>query len=434
MKSVSSGLFLLGIAILLHSGCAGSAGCRQTTSETCVTSCQPDVPIAASFNDSGSDPVPLSPVVESCWWQLFQDPDLDLLVEQVRSQNYSLQASRFRIKEAEHLRNVAASLPAVCKIPGLGSAASRKLPPDLCTAELQICERIHDHRFAVNALIAETATIYIQIRSLDERIELARQNIELQKTSLEIAEKKFNEGRSTELDVTQAQSNLSTIRSMIPQLELARRKYLNALCVLVGLPPGDVPEFSDHPGRIPEIPEQLLVGLPNEMVCRRDDLRAAAARYQMAARAAESRPAGCLSIFNRVVAAETVCVKQAIAQQALASYRNLVLIAQREVEDGIAEFVKNSKQYQLDLATATADEASARLAMAISREGQIDMIRVLSLQSKMNLAQNQVIETRAEIALARSRLIARWESAGPVASISITHAIRRTGIPCVRHR
>ena len=108
-----------------------------------------------------------------------------------------------------------------------------------------------------------------------------KRNVEIQEGSLDIAEKRFKEGRTSKLDMTQAESNLATTKSLIPQLELSRRQAINALSVLLGRPPGELPFDTNQPGAIPDIPPEIVVGIPAELLCRRPDIRAA--ERQMAA-------------------------------------------------------------------------------------------------------------------------------------------------------
>ena len=478
-NSIQFRLFSFALAAVLLSGCGSLRYWWNNDRMVGPNYRKPEAYVAEVWNDVDSVRIDTSCEIDSCWWYVFNDPDLNLLIEQVKSQNLSLKVACQRIREARHLRNIAAAnlfpqsqsassgiahtqnsqntdtfmpgfTPLTLNDWGIGFDASWELDlwgrirRSVYAADAQVCERVHDYNYALISIIADTASLYIQIRSIDERIELARRNVVIQEGSLDIAQKRFNEGRTDKLDVAQAESNLATTRSLIPQLELARRQSLNALCVLLGLPPGEVPYLSEQPGIIPDIPPQIMVGIPANLLCRRPDIRAAerqmfAQFQQIGIAEADMYPTlginGNLGYnatrlsdvfesasFNGTIAPgfnwnilnygrlrESICVEEARFQQIMYDYQNAVLDAQREVEDGIVEFIKKSEQYKFDLAAAKANEESVELAIASFKEGKSDFSRVFVVQSSLVQAQDLVVSTKACIALA---LIQTYRSLG----------------------
>lgn len=430
----------------------------------------PDAPLAASFSQLDSSDVSIAAAIDTNWWEVFNDPDLNLLIQNLNEQNLSLKAAFYRVEEARHLRNIAAanlfpqsqratggyshtqvSTNAASFVPGfspltvddwsLGFDASwevdlwGRIRRSIEAADANLDALIHERNFVMVSLIGDTASLYVQIRSFDERIELARKNVTLQEGSLKIAKARFKEGRTSKLDVVQAESNLASTKSLIPQFELARRQSLNALSVLLGIPPSDTPYLSDQPGTIPVVPPEVIVGIPADLVCRRPDIRAAernmAAQFeQIGIAEADLYPTfainGTLGIqaarlsklfdngsFNGTIAPgfswnilnygrlkNAICVEEARFQQIQLEFENTVLAAQREVEDGIIEFIKRKEQYEFDLQTTEANEESVELAIASFKEGKTDFGRVFVVQTNLVAAQDRQVETRASIALA----------------------------------
>lgn len=429
----------------------------------------PVAPVAETFTQVGSDKISPAPSDHANWWQVFNDPELNLLIQTVQEQNLSLKAAFYRIQEARYQRNIFAAnlLPQSQQTNGsfahtqLSRNAGSAFPLTPLTindwtisfdvgweldfwgrirrsveaADASLEATIHDRNFVMVSLIGDTATLYIQIRAFDERIELAKKNVTLQEKSLEIAEFRFEEGRTSKLDVVQAETNLASTSSLIPQLELARRQSLNALAVLLGMPPSDIPFLSERPGKIPTVPAEVIVGIPADLICRRPDIRAAernmAAQFeQIGIAEAELYPTFAVSgtlgwqaarlsnlfdsgSFNGTIAPgfswnilnygrlqNGINVEEARFKQIQLDFENTVLSAQREVEDGIVEFIKRKEQYEYDKKATAATEESVELALAMFTEGKTDFGRVFVVQTNLVTTQDRMVDTQASIALA----------------------------------
>lgn len=430
---------------------------------------RPDAPVGQSWRIVDSPKIDASQTVDSQWWRVFNDPDLNDLIDTLKCQNLTLKAAAWRIREARLSRNIAAAnLFPQSQTTSLGyshSQSSRnsagffpgipltvddwstsfdiswevdlwgRIRRSVAAADAGVDANILDYNFAVVSLTGEVASIYIQIRALDERIELARKNVELQEGSLDIARKRFKEGRTSKLDVVQAESNLALTRGLIPQFELARTQALNGLSVLLGLPPSEIHQLSDSPGKIPVVPPQAIVGIPSELLCRRPDIRSAERQMkaqfeQIGIAEADLYPTFAINgtlgwqatsvsdlfqsdsftgaiapgfrwnVLNYGRLKNAIGVQEARFEQIKADFQNQVLQAQAEVENGIIEFVKRSEQYQYDLKTAEASKESVDLAIASFTEGKTDFGRVFVVQTNLVTTQDQLVDTRTSIALA----------------------------------
>lgn len=429
----------------------------------------PQAPLAGSFSQLESGIVLPDSVDDSNWWQVFNDPQLNLLIENLKAQNLSLEAACFRIQEARHQRDIVAanlfpqrqqltgsfahvqnSRNSANAIPGFTPLTINdwarsfdasweidlwgRIRRSIEAADANVEALVHDRNFAMVSLIGDAASLYIQIRSFDERIELAKKNVGLQEGSLRIAKARFDEGRTSKLDVVQAESNLASTKSLIPQFELARRQSLNALAVLLGMPPSDIMYLSEQPGRIPEVPSEIVVGIPADLICRRPDIRAAernmAAQFeQIGIAEADLYPtfaiSGTLGLqaarlsdlfesasFNGRIAPgfswnvlnygrikNAIRVEKARFEQVKLNFENTVLAAQREVEDGIIEFIKRKEQFEFDVQTTKATEESVELAVASFKEGKTDFGRVFVVQTNLVTSQDQLVTTKASIAV-----------------------------------
>ena len=131
---------------------------------------------------------------------------------------------------------------------------------------------------------AQAASLYTSIRTFEQRLRIAHENAALQKRSLEITERLFASGNESELDVQQAKSLYLGTIATIPELESALRQAQNALNVLLGRPPGPMPEMAAGREQIPEAGLDVIVDMPAELLRRRPDVRTA--EMQLAAQSA----------------------------------------------------------------------------------------------------------------------------------------------------
>ena len=203
---------------------------------------------------------------------------------------------------------------------------------------------------------------------------MAQRNVELQENTLSLAELRFREGKTTKLDVTQAQENLAATKALVPQLEIALREALNARCVLLGVPPYNL-EAELGSGPIPEAPSQVAIGIPAQLLARRPDVRRAerlvaaqSARIGIAESDLYPRiaitgtigyesqnlpslfkgdslmgsigPGFRWSIFNYGRIRNNVRAEEARFRQVVLRYQQLLLKAHQEVENAIIQFLR----------------------------------------------------------------------------------------------
>lgn len=140
-------------------------------------------------------------------------------------------------------------------------------------ASLQATEE--SYRDFMVLLIAEVARNYLDVRTLEERILLAEENIKNQNDSLDLANNRFDAGLAPKQDITQAQTNLSDTQAFLPQLRQQRTQAVSRLAVLIG---GYAPDTESILGKhkaIPVPPSGSEVNTPAEVLRARPDIRAA---------------------------------------------------------------------------------------------------------------------------------------------------------------
>jgi outer membrane protein TolC len=127
-------------------------------------------------------------------------------------------------------------------------------------------------------LLADIAQNYLNIRTLQERIAVAKANVVLQEQSLDIAKTKFEGGLVSELDMDQAITLLYNTRALVYGFEESLQLTKNALAVQLGQTPQNLNPVMLKPLPLPTLAPQVSIGMPQELLRRRPDLRGAERR------------------------------------------------------------------------------------------------------------------------------------------------------------
>jgi len=417
--------------------------------------------------------------VQGRWWEAFGDPVLGTLIDIALRNNNSLKVAGLRVLEARAQLGIAAGTPYPQVQQAVGGAtytqASENAANTAGGADLRFWEysvgasvaweldfwgkfrrgiesadanflgSIAAYDNALVLLVAQVADTYVAIRSAEEQLRVAQENVALQQRSLQITEARFRGGDVDELDVLQARTQLLSTQATIPQVDLGLQQARHAMSTLLGRPPGGLAEMaSSPPGVIPAPPQALATGVPADLLRRRPDVRQAelAAATQSAAvgvAEADLYPSFGLTGFLGLVAADgtnttrtgnsgfgqlfnasslsfvggpyfswnilnygrirnNVRLQDARLQQLLVNYQDAVLNAVKEVEDGMVAFLRNRQQAQILALTDVSAQRSLRLATIQYREGMADFQRVLDAQASLLKAQQQLVAARGATA------------------------------------
>ena len=427
----------------------------------------PQASVEGRWKEAGFPGIKTSREDYQHWWAAFRDPTLNRLVDIAYNQNLSLMETGTRVIEAraalgqaigevypqrQQLNGAATYLQ-----PSETDATSN--PDNLITSrqfwrvdiggqvawELDLWGKFrHGVEQADAAYLASIATYddvlvtmvgdlasdYIQIRTLQAQIAVARDNVVKQKAALAIARDRYKGGATSELDVFQAENVLGQTESAIPQLTAQLQQTENALAVLLGVPPDSLDGVLTHSKGIPAPPRNVAVGVPADLLRRRPDVRAAelkaeAQSAKVGIAAADLYPAFSLGgalgtlvsttngnkinelftspsitfafgpsfswpVLNYGQVTNEVRAQDAELQALLIDYKNVVVKAQREVENGLAGFVQGRQQVAYLKNSAAA--ASEALTVAVSQYelGSRDFTTVLTAEQNVYQAQNNL--------------------------------------------
>lgn len=425
--------------------------------------------------------------VNSQWWKAFNDPALETLVQLARQDNLPLQTAGLRILEARARLGIAIGLqyPQTQELFGsaTGVGLSKNAPNNVGTNRFyydyqagfdasweldfwgkyrrgveaeraSLTASVAEYDNALVSLTAEVARTYVAIRTLEVLLGLARDNIRVQEDGLKMAESRFRNGVTTELDVTQARTLLESTRATVPVLEARQRQAENALSTLLGRPPGAARTLLDGPPTIPKPPGQVALGMPAGLLRRRPDIRRA--ELDAAAQCAQigiaktdffpsvsilgnigfetSSGGGVQSgradfhnffdggslfyawgpgvrwpILNYGRIKDNVRVQDARLQQLLVQYQDTVLNAAQEVEDALIGYRNAQQSASMLQSSVDTAKRSVELAALQYREGAVDYQRVLDAERSLLDQQNRLAETCSSIA---TNLVALYKALG----------------------
>lgn len=401
------------------------------------------------------------------WWEQFNDPALTAIVVAAEANNNNIKIAGLRVLEARAQLAGAEALrlpQLVVGTAGAGYAAAPRGSLGVADAdflfgnvgaqvgwELDLWGKFRrasegaealwfeskETRLDVLLIVrAEAARLYLLSRTLEERITVTRSNAALQRRNVEITGTLFRRGAASELDLQQARAQMLTTEAALPQLEAALIQTRNGLCVVLGRPPGDLPELALSPARLTQIPDAIGVEVPADLLRRRPDVRAAAFRAaaqstRIGIAKADLYPTLVLggsfaltrsspsfangidlgigpsirwNIFDLGQVRANIRVQDARFDQALIAYREKVVQAAAEVENSAVAFAKDREADVVLTESMVAAKRSLDLANLLYREGMIDFQRVLEAQAALLRQEERQVTNRGEIAVSLVQL------------------------------
>jgi len=443
---------------------------------------RPEVKLNEGWNAPATAQMTTQSATDSAWWKSFNDATLDRLIDLAYSQNLSLRAAGVRIMEARAALGIAvgqqypqlqAAMAGATRISlsdNLANSADfdrnfwdyqlgfdatweadfwRRFGRGVKSQEAAYLGSVADYQDALVSLSAEVARTYATIRLYEVLIEQGRHNVGIQEEGLRIAESRFRNGATSELDVSQASSLLESTRASIPQLETSLAQAQNALSTLLGQPTGTVLALLQGPQQIPVPPAQVALSVPAEMLRRRPDVRGAeftaiAQSERIGIAKADLYPR--IQLFGTIGFQTTssstgetanlldasslfyaigpriswtfldygrtknrVRVEDARFQQLIVSYQNTVLKAAQEVEDSLVAYLKAREVTGFQQNSANAARRSVELAFIQYREGAVDFQRVLDAQRSQLQEENNLARANSAVA---TNLIALYKALG----------------------
>jgi NodT family efflux transporter outer membrane factor (OMF) lipoprotein len=451
---------------------------------------------------SKAEPIPREPSmpvaepIDPNWWNLFNDPQLTALERRVAGENLDVQAASVRLVESRaqlgiagaaqfptfnangsYQRQKASDVGVFANAPNplgangafgntAGGIGGRKLNAfdvyqvgfdaswevDLWgrvrrsveSASASVEASAEARRAVLLSNLAEVARDYIELRGNQTQIRIARDNLKTAQQSLQLTQQRAAGGVTTDLDVANAAAQVRTTAAEIPRLLQRESELINAISLLLGLPPNALQAELIAPKAVPPIPPRIPVGLPSELARRRPDIRQSEAllhaatadigvavgafypsvklsgslglqaiqpwkMFSLNAREYGVGPGITIPIFQGGELRATLELRKAQQQEAAINYQKTVLNAWHEVDNALTAYqTEQARRDQLVQAVAQ-NQRALGLAQSRYQEGVADFLQVLTAQQNLLGSQQQLALTTTNVS---SNLVAVYKALG----------------------
>lgn len=391
------------------------------------------------------------------WWTQFNDPALEMLMNRALDANLDLAQgmARLRIARESLIQARTGFLPSVDASANAGrnfnsSAADTSsfsiggdaaweidlfggISRSVQAARADAEGAEFDLATVRTAIISEVAINYVQLRLAQERLRIARDTLDNDSENFDIARWRVQAGLVSSLDEEQARAQRARTAASIPSIEISYSGALNRLAVLTGQAPGAATQILEKAQPIPIGPMNIATGIPADTLRQRPDVRAAertlaaaTARIGVAESAlypslrisgnigtsalslgglADTVTGGLFSglsqmIFDGGRLRSQVRSQEAATEGAFAAYRQTVLTALEDVENGLVQMdASQARSAEFDIALDAARNA-AIMARSQYRAGLTDFQTLLQAEQSLLSAREGLASTQAEKALA----------------------------------
>ena len=291
MRTPKTLILIAALAAALLAGC--SVGPRYE---------RPEVALPETIRGASTPAAAAESLADRAWWEVVDDPVLASLIDEALRQSHDVRLAAWRVEEARALAGIARAE----RYPAIGAAAgvsrgrsSELLVPGGTTTELydvnvgvswevDLWGRLRhlddaararylateEARRAVRlALVADVATSYFRLRTLDQQFAIARRSAGAFTETRDLFERRLAAGLASGLETASAEGSLASTGARVPDLERRIAAQENRLAVLLGRNPGDLPRGLTLDDQL--LPPEVPAGLPADLLRRRPDLRAA---------------------------------------------------------------------------------------------------------------------------------------------------------------
>ena len=448
--------------------------------------------------------MPVAEPVDAEWWKQFNDPELTSLVRRVAAGNLDVRAATFRLAQSRAQRGITAadqfgqlngnssytrqlvSKQGVVSAIGSGGGAGGGspgtqsnglggrqgsfpsgggIPPfDLfqggfdASWELDLWGRVRRsvesadatleasteaRRSQLLSSIAEVARDYVQLRGTQSTLQITRDNLASAQESAMLTGERFKGGLATDLDVANAQQQVEATAANIPQLEQQEAQSINAIGLLLGMPPAALRAELSPRKPVPPVPPRVPVGLPSELAQRRPDIRQAEAQLHaatadigmakadfyprltlsgsVALQALQVKnlgwsagtysfgPSLTIPIFEGGRLRRTVELREAAQQEAAINYQRTVLQAFTDVDNALVAYAAEQRRRTRLAAQAVQSRRALNLAQSRFRQGLSDFLEVLTAQRTLLSSEQQLSDSTATVS---ANLVSLYKALG----------------------
>jgi len=431
---------------------------------------EPEADVQSDWSGIETTTLSSNPPLDPQWWKsAFNDPVLDALVETALEQNLSLRSAALRVIQAQQQLAIAMGnrYPQTQAMTGSAQTSTTNLGTDefynlgfnlswevdfwgryklaVRSASAQFDASVADYDGVMISLVANVAQSYLTIRTLEQRLGVAQYNLNLQQQNYNITKAKSSAGAVSELDVDQAETLVYNTTASVAAFEQSLQQTKNSLAILLGRVPQDMNGLLTDVQPIPATAPQIALGMPQELIRRRPDIRTA--ERQLAAQGAQigiavselyphfqiggsigtaaednfsdlfSTGSNTLNlfggfqwnIFNYGRLRSNIRYQDAVFQQLLVDYRSTVLQAEGEVENSIVAYLKSQEQLAAYRIASDAAERAADISATQYENGMVNFNTVITTLGALQSQQDLLASTQGAVA---NNLVQVYKSLG----------------------
>jgi NodT family efflux transporter outer membrane factor (OMF) lipoprotein len=461
-------------AALLTTGCTTVGPEYQT----------PEVAVMSEWMDLDDPQLKTQALADPKWWSnAFSDPVLDRLIEAALAQNLSLRAAGLRVLQAQQILSIAVgnqypqqqALSGSASYKSLSNNATDHVPlldDKFATYSLgfglawevdfwgrfrrmvqqaaaELDASVADYDDAMVSLISEVAQTYLMIRTYQRLLEISHDNLALQLKGVKFARVRFEAGSTAETGLDVFQLLFYNTKAKQAGIEMSLQQAKNSLAILLGKLPGEIGDLIGKGGSIPSVSPQIAIGMPQDLIRRRPDIRAserqlAAQGEQIGIAVADLYPQFSLgggigtstnstdgkaiadlfdsdslslgfigsfnwNIFNYDRIQSNIRLQDAVFQEQLVEYRNMVMQVQGEVENSIVAYLKSHQQEDAYRLAEKFAKRATDIAIVQYQEGEADYLPVYLNLWFLYMQQNMLASTQGSVA---TNLVQVYKSLG----------------------
>jgi NodT family efflux transporter outer membrane factor (OMF) lipoprotein len=311
-------------------------------------------------------------------------------------------------------------------------------------ADADIDAYVESRHDVLVTLLSEVALNYVELRGAQQRLIIARENIVLQKDTVDLTQVRYKAGFVSELDIAQAQALLANTEAEVPTLETSIRQSIYQLSLLLAQQPDALLKELESVKPIPTVPPRIPVGLPSDLLRRRPDIRTAERQLAAStARIGEATadlfpkfsltgsvgpqssqinnlfdrnsfgwsvgPAVSWPVFDGWKIRSNIEVTNAQQAQALATYQQTVLSAFKEVESDLVAYRNEQLRYEKLSQAVSASQRSTDLSQELYMQGLTAFLDVLTAQKSLYSNQDSLIQSQITVT---TNLISLYKALG----------------------
>lgn len=278
-------------------------------------------------------------------------------------------------------------------------------------------------------LSAEIAKNYVELRGLQQQLQIIRNNIDAQTHTYQLLQDLSSTGFTGSIEQHQAKEQLESLCAQQPQIELAINKAIHRLSLLVGLQPATLYDELNKPHELPSLPYCKPIGLPSELLRRRPDIRKAERELAAATERVDSAIAALfprfslrgfigdigafctgsytsfaesqllLPIFNSKLLEQDVEINKIRAKQAFYEYQKKVMESLEEAENAIASFHSELERHECLQRAKAASQESYELSLQLYHKGFKDYLSVLLANRAFLSAEQALLQSQVDLLL-----------------------------------